>query len=706
MKAHLLFCLLITAGAAAELAALTVTVKTVGPDQGQAQVTAVVRRADGGVDPRVLRLAVNATTVVEDLGGGTWEIGVTSDTLWAAPVFASASDSVMLQLWSRGSISGKLGGRAPSTGEFIVSFSPATDAPGPTGMVVCPFVSGDWHCSLPAGKLDLRFSLTGFATEFRWAVMVANGTDVGQLALTPGSSVFGKVQLPRPSKGEALKDVEVSASPINVSPAFGKVPRYTTGPDPRGFFQIRGLPPGSYGLYARTKTLSSEKRKVEIIEQTNASLRSPLVLAMPARVLVRITPPLDLHRRQWQVTLLKRGDADDHLDVVDRSLASRTGEWSQNRLLPGDYRMMIQEEDGSEWKSESLILSPDDGDRLIEVVLTSQQVRGTVTLGDRPIAAATINFGGENGPGLITDERGRFEGEVPPIADEISMLLVTSSAPDIKRMLRLKGERSPDGDLQFDIVLPATVIAGRTVNEDGSIEPDAIVTLQSREHDEFFEQMFTDENGAFQFEGFEPGGYSLQADAFEKASAVLDVEVGGDAAASVNLILRPQEQVRGLISMRGVPIVGADVYALPRDTNTSILPKGRSDATGRFFLALPPGTKLYDAIVFPRGFSITAARIVREPKRKDLRVEVGQDGGSLTVDAPDDQEMLLLVHAAGEFSLQWVAEKAGGTVTSGGGRRRLTVPNLESGPYSVCRKKKCESVYVPRFASASLTLGE
>lgn len=694
---------------ARDLSAFTVAVTAAGMKQAPSVVTAKMRRVDGEQMPAAdLQLAVGTPTEV-DLSDGTWEITVTSPGLWAAPVYATGSQAVTLQVWPRGVITGTLGGKSPASGDLVVNFVPTQSTENevrPAGTTMCGFLNREWSCLLPTGEHDLRFSLTGFATEFRWGVKVGEETAValGQLDFTPGSSVFGKVQLRNVAMSEILRSAEVSLTPANTDPSLGNVRQYTTRPDGGGFFQIRGLAPGEYSLRAWTKDLISETRTVQVIAQTNASLKEPLLLAKPSRISITITPPLDENRRPWQVELLRMQHGANHMDVMDRSLASAKGAWSQHRVLPGDYLLTIGQQDGSEWRTEELTVRSEDGDLPIEIILKSERVAGRVTLGDRPVAAR-VRFGGEHGPGLVADEDGRFEGTIPtpPKEGEIT-LLVTSETPDIQRTLVLKGDRSPDGALYFDIQLPATTIIGRTINEDGSSEPSAVVTLRSKD-DRVFEQMFSNEDGSFQFAGFDPGLYALQADAFQKLSAVVYVEARSDGSSSTDLVLRAHEQVRGQVSMRGAPVAGAVIHALPRNVKTSFGLTETSDAAGRFVLKLPPGTITYDVIAFPRGFYVTAARITRDPKQY-LGVEVGQDGGTLHIDAPEDEVLLLLVHAGGEFSLPWVARESGGVVSGENGRRRLTIPNLESGNYSVCRKQKCTSVYVPRFATASVTVAD
>lgn len=671
-------------------------------------VTVTMRRVDGDAPVRVLDVPVGKTTVLDDLAEGTWEIRTTSDLYWSAPAYTTAAGAVTLQLWSLGSVSGKLSGRAPGSGILLLHFAPPTSARegGPTGVIECPFSGADWTCPVPFGEFDLRFDLAGFATAFRWGVKVDGAVKLAELALTPGSSVSGRVVILR-SKSEneiGLHDVVVAAVAENVDPTRGPVRNYAASPDARGFFQIRGLPPGRYRLHARSKNHISDARSVEIIQLTNATLNAPLLLAKPTAVAVKITPPLDLREhKRWQVELVKIGDRSDRAEIIDQSLASTSGAWSI-KLSPGSYALTIEEQDGSHWKEETFVIEAGDAQLPIDVLVTGERVSGTVTLGDKPIAA-TIRLQDEHGPALVADEQGRFEGVFPLLHTDDVHLFVTSTTPDVKRDLMIKGKRSPDDGLYFDITIPATVMSGRTINEDGSPEPSAIVTLQSKDNDDplAFEQMFSGSDGTFQFEGFAPGIYALKADGFLKSSEVVDFDATTDASsAPVDLVLRAEETVAGVVTMNGMAVAGAKVYAFPRDSQVPLLHPVTTDSAGRFLVTLPHGTKLYDAIVFPRGFYIAMGRITRDPKQKGLTVDVGQDGGALMIEGPDDRELMLLAHAGSQYPAPWVATEGDGTITSADGVRRIVIPNLEPGEYSVCRRGACKSVYVPRFSAASI----
>ncbi|HEV7765406.1 MAG TPA: hypothetical protein VGQ76_10420 [Thermoanaerobaculia bacterium] len=73
---------------------------------------------------------------------------------------------------------------------------------------------------------------------------------IGPLDFTPGSSVFGKVELGGLPASDLLRTAEVPVRRMNVDPARATTRRYTATPDARGFFQVRVLAPGDYALSA------------------------------------------------------------------------------------------------------------------------------------------------------------------------------------------------------------------------------------------------------------------------------------------------------------------------------------------------------------------------------------------------------------------------------------------------------------------------
>lgn len=708
-RSLLLMCLM-AAVMAPGAGALTITT-VVGADAKAAShsphraVVAQLRRVDKDAELRAVELPVGQTTLLQ-LPDGTWEISVGEEksAYWAAPLYVRDSDAVTVHLWPRGAAFGTVGSRAPATGTLVARFDASEDSHSVSGVVECAVADRRWRCSLPVTKLDLRFSLPGYATEFRWKVPVTEqGTDVGTLDLQPGSSVSGRVEVLARGTESVPNGVTISVGPADGNARLKKR-AYSAVSDDRGFFQVRGLLPGRYVLRGDRGAYASDSRFIDIVGLTNASLRTPLVLAKPGRLRVSIRPAVDPDELQWRVVLLKRHDDSDDWDVIDQSLATRTGNWSNQRLLPGAYAVKVQQAGGAEWSREEITVTAGESDRALDITVDMSEVRGSVTLGGRPLAGATVRLGGTKAPAFLTDSKGEFRGQTLRIGEDETAVVVESETPNVRRTVTVRGHRSPEGEHVFDIALPATAIVGRTVNEDGTIEPNAIITLRSAGGDDLFEQMFSGADGMFQFEGFKEGKYALDAVAFQKSSNVVEVDAAADPQ-PIDLVLRSETTVRGRVTMAGVPVIGANVFAFPRDTRTSILPSARSDSAGLFVLSLPPNTNIYDVAVVPRGFYSTVARIVRDPKQKDLIVDVGQDGGALMIEAHDDGSTLVLRHGGGEYSPEWLAQKAGGTVSRGDGRRVVTIPNLESGTYSVCSgTQRCETVHVPRFATATVLL--
>jgi len=661
-------------------------------------VQASARRVDGGVTVPI-RLSADAPTRVE-LPPGLWELAIDSPRFWSAPVYLPASAAeATVKLWPRATVTGHVSPRSPASATLVVRFA-ARNAKGevaePSGTIDCAFRDRAWSCALPASELDLQFGLTGYATEFRWGVKVPAGsvTDAGTLDFAPGSALSGTVEVQKHVRAD-LTAAEVSLSPANVE-GGAALRELTAKPNSRGFFQVRGLAPGQYVVRARAKGLVTQPRPVEIIAGTNAALKAPLILAAPVTLSVSITPPVSPAGQRWQVQLATGIPGSDRGDVLDRSLASPQGTWRARALTPGEYFLQIEQQDGSVWRWERVVVG--DEDLQLDLLATAEKVSGAVFLGDRPLQAA-VQFGDDHGQTLHADEKGEFSGVIPLLTagDEVP-ILVSAETPDVRRTVRMKGTVKADGGLRFDIHLPATTIVGQTVNTDGSPEPFAGLTVRS-DSDQVVQQLTSHEDGSFQIYGFEPGTYRLQADNFRKRSSVVTVEAAETSdPVPVQVVLTSDEEVRGEIAMGAARVAGASVYALPVNTTTAYVPHATSDAAGRFVILLPPGTETYDMVVVPRGFSVTCARIRREPG-KIVHVEVTQAPGTLTADIPEGG-IPLLVHDGAELSLPWMAIRSGGTTEPSDKRQRLTVANLEAGTYAVCTGGKCVSVYVPPFSSA------
>lgn len=644
---------------------------------GAADAVVLMRRVDADEPSRTVSIRATAPTEVDV--SGSWEITVVSDTLWAAPVYAAASDPVTITVHPRAEITGYVK-RGPAAGEVALHFSSETLSANS----MCEIRERRFRCSVPAGTFDVSLFLSGFATEFRWGVTAP--ADLKEIDFVPGSSLSGYVE---GARGDSVKVVVAQQAKT-----------FTSKPNARGFFQVKGLTPGEFTVRASAKDLISEVRTVQIVGYTNATLKEPLVVAKPATITVTTMPQLDPRNQPWRVALWQSRQGERWLDSITSSNALPEGEWSARGIAPGDYVVTIQQQDGSEWKSERIAIAAEDVS--VRMLVAGEPVTGTVTLGDRPIAA-TLRFGGEQGQAILAGEDGTFSGVIAPREDADAPSVIDISAEDanLYRTLKLKGTVGSDGVRRFEIRLPATVVSGMVRNADGSPADGAIVSLNAEDGGEFT-QTFAREDGTFDFTGFEPGVYNVAAQSFRERSDLVQVEVTDTPHDDLVLVLEPETAIRGRIVMGTIPVTNATVYGISRNVPMQFGGRGRSDLAGKFTLHLPPGTETYDIAVIPRGFYVSIGRM---PVAHDkiVRAEIAQDGGALTVDAPAGQYVRLL-HAGAEFSMEMLAREADGTIEKSADAQKLGIPNLEPGMYSVCGEKKCVSAYVPRWGSAAVSL--
>jgi len=695
----LIWCFAILITVASPLGAATVTVVGAA-DIAPGTVNASLRRIDASTANRDVSLAPG-TPVDLAISEGVWELTVTSQEYWAAPLIVTAASSDVLRLWQRTAVTGTFG-EAPRPAQLRLRFASAVGGGGePEGSTTCQTSGKSWTCPVPAAPLDLQFGLDGFATEFRWNVNAEAGstTRVGRLDFTPGASVAGRLELGGREKG-AVEKMEVSLSAANPGPT-DKVRRLLARPNARGFFQFKGVPAGRYVVRGAGGGFVTPSRVIDVVAGLNAVMREPLVAATPRRVSVVIFPMVDVDGQPWLVDLSSRGGAaSSAVTLVTQGPASRAGEWSASSVTPGDYVLAVRRSNGSVWKSEELTMPADD--LTLPVLVDIQRVEGTVTLGDRPIAADLQFEGGET---IAADERGKFKGSVAKLPDGKAEVLVTYDTPQISRHVEVEGVLNGEGRTVFDIHLPNTTIMGRTIDPEGSPVPFAILNIRS-ETAKLVEQPASDEDGRFQIGGLEPGTYKIQAEAFNKTSDVVDVAASDSVTpAEIDLVLRDQEEVRGEVMMGSLRIPSAEIFALPRNVATSFVPAGKADANGRFVLHLPPGTETYDVLVASPGFANVSGRIVRNPKQI-LHVETVQTGGSLSVRMPATASPVIVRREGGEFQLSWLAWKLGATQSEEGEFKRITLPNLEPGRYEVCLDGRCVPAFVPPLASATVSVGQ
>lgn len=672
-----------SAAAAAFLLVASAHAQTIAVSaRGSAHVdtaTLTARRLDAEAQLQHRTIAVPSDEELA-LGAGTWEVRASAQDVWSAPAYVRNGERARIDLWPLAEIHGTSIG----VKSLRVRFS-ALDEGAPSGDEACTIDGDAWRCAIPAaGRYDLTFASHGFAPEFRWNESITTSRDLGRIEFTKGASLSGRLEFARGVRAE------VAGSDISLAAASGGAPRNAKA-NARGFFQFRGVPAGEYVVRAAKNGLTSRAETVRIIDGAAAELNAPLLLDRSKQLSVSLLPLLDPSGAPWRVALYAVNGS--RVEPVTES-ASADGKWLQRALVAGEYRLEIRTSGGGVWDTRNVTIAGDDV--ALAIGVAPQHVSGIVKLGERPIAA-TLTFGGEGGVELRSGDDGRFAGSVPPPeqGDEWS-IAIESSSPDIHRVVRTR---------DLSLVLPATTLLGRVRNEDGSAAQNAILAIRRVDDAIPIEQAFADSDGHFQLAGFAPGRYDITAEAFQRTSDVVHVDLQADVdPAQLEIVVRNDVAVRGRIVIGDTPIAGARIVAFPRDSRTTFLPEAMSNGDGRFELALPPNTGTYDLFAAHPAFDIISARLTPQ-REKLLLITTQQSGGMLVVDAPAS-ELVRLEHDGAELPMRWAAENSGGSASVNDKRQHIEMRRLEAGHYAACVRDRCVAGFVPPFGTLTLSVAD
>ena len=667
--------------AAAHAAQITATI-AVPTEPGEVLVRA--HRLDGRADDVEQRIQVPGVNTLQ-LHEGVWELRLDNGNFWAPLVYARDSDSVTLPVWPAVPLRGTANGLT----KLAVSFTPV-DHGGAAGQTECSMDDIAWICMIPPGHYDLRFSTPGSAPEFRWNV-TAPGKSGAPLQFVRGASLSGRL--------EAVRGARISLDGLEVL-LSGAQQRYTAKSNAKGFFQFKGLPAGQYSVRAQQEGLATAARPVTIFEASAVELNAPLLLDRPKRLTVTIAPTLDPELKPWRVSVWAYGEGHRGLTGVSESAATPTGEWSLSGLIAGDYEVQIARANGGVWKSVDVTIG--DTDVALPQTVFGESIRGVITLGERPLVAK-LSFGGENGATLISDDNGHFEGEIPPDKSDERAIYVDAEAARVARTIRAKLDRTESGT-RIVIKLPATLLTGRVIGAGGAPRRDALITV-SGDGPGAVHQLFSESDGSFQLTGMDAGEYRVRAEDRDERSEPVTVRLADDdSPAEVELVLKNSVIVEGVVRSAVTPVVLADVYGIPRDTPfPPLLPQAKTNEGGRFELKLPPRTMIVDLVMIHPAFDIVMTRLAGQIDSV-RHIVATQLGGTLTVDAPTPQDILLR-HGGGECWLSWLAHvaRANAVVESS----RIVLQRLEPGEYSVCsaRINECAHGYLPPYGALTLRIG-
>lgn len=650
-----------------------------------------------------VEMRVPGTALLDLAPALDWTLRAESPSCWAPPArleaFAAAS-AVDMKFWRRATLTGALAfpdaTRPPETVAMRLRAAPSSGQAMDVTQS-CAVSGGKWRCDVPAMALDLRLHASGFVPHYAWDVRPVAGEsrDLGTFRLVRGASVSGWVVAPAGGRGvatvELLPDAIASDDPDRGRAAMRTAMASTTE---RGFFQISGVPRGTYTVRARRKGWSPSRAvPVRLEEAEEVGVDPPLELLPLATLDLTIDPGLDPEGEPWTVTLSRAVPLSHAYAVVIKEAATPGGLWISRDLEADVYQLSVSDARGSVFDRRQLDLAA-QGAGTIAIRIERVAVRGTVTAGEEPLAATLSFTSGEARVRMQANEEGKFEGVLPDegkweveVRPAEAWMVIRHGMVDVQRR-----DGAPAAELSIE--LPDGRIRGSVVDEDGKPVRARVKVRRKRGVDVYTE---TDGRGEFRFLALQPGPAVIEAEAADGVSAFMSHEVASSTLQPpLRIVVERSRPVRGrLVTRAGHPVPGAVVhyYVPPFFRRVEAV----SGPDGQFSFAVAKQVARVDLVIFAPRFPTKIASV---PAGGNGPVDIGMDASAgfvkvLVRSAPpwpfirrDDSGFVsvgALVHAADP-----VAMPHGLTGYGFGGE-------LESGNYTVCPAPAMSDRCITRF---------
>lgn len=260
-------------------------------------------------------------------------------------------------------------------------------------------------------------------------------------------------------------------------------------------------------------------------------------------------------------------------------------------------------------------------------------VKGTLHLGDEPLAATL--WLGRNGGRLRfdSDERGRFTGVLPGEGEWVPWI----ESEEVKAALEPVEIRAPEGqdEAKVDLVVPDTTLTGRVVGEDGRPVFAAQVVVDHLEKGKGGSRLKSVEDGRFTVRGLLPGPVSVHASQGDdlKSDYIESAVPKEGERPDLRLVLRRQRTFQGRVVSATGGVPGAVVTAwTPFGGNvTASMAQSVTGPDGRFEVALPPDTDLLNLLVMPPGHALRLTTVLA-PQGQSVEIPVDRQGGTLVLE--------------------------------------------------------------------------
>ncbi len=654
-----------------------------------------------------------------DLGDGVWRVQASAPGYWSqeaeVTVAGQTPGDVKLALWPAASLLGEIaaaGGESLPTSLDVrliaVSVSGGERAdlqgsamqpePSPShARLSCQISEGTWSCVGPAGLFDVRLEAAGFAPRYEWGVSLkaSESTDVGRTELRRAASVFGRAvrkdgaDPPGPCRATLQPDDQRrgGAEP-DAESATADEASLSVSLNPRGYFQLVGMQPGSHVLSIECQAASGI-RELHVQADGETRIDPPLQLEEQT-IEIAVTPKIDPAGQPWRLTV--DATAPRLRRIADKAATSADGHWMRRGMMAGAYRVVVSSAGGTSWLQRDFNLRAGGGP--LSLHLASANVAGRVTLGTQPVRARLLFFNQAGGEPvtLNSDEDGRFKGMLPiaPDARETTWI-VDAHVAQPASVRRIAGVDVPTlaGGAWLDLSLPTIAVRGTVHSEEG--QPQRGIQVSFEGSSGFRTTTSTDDVGRFEMPVLSPGRYTAVADSPEGASDRTPFEVTDGSESELSLTIHPSMRIPFYVVSNQGPVSDATVQVwiapgVPRAF-------ARTDQDGRFEVKLPAGTTEVGLTVGAPGYALKLIRVPvsteSDPSQKANTITLGTSTGTLVLNlqpqktTSDTSAALYLIHngaiqdartVAGWGSDQAVASDAGPAVADA----------IEPGAYALC----------------------
>lgn len=562
---------------------------------------------------------------------------------------------------------------------------------------------GEFTCAVPAVARHFVMRVPEMVPHYLWDLELTPGRtrNLGTIPFRQGASFTAYLarhiaqQLDTPARARLLRPVPAVASETT---ARLSVPAAEGTFDRRGFVQLGGVPAGIYVLEVSAKGFAPVSiGPLEIYEGKESSFRKAIELVPPVQVSITVDPPHDGENRPWKIRWEQIGEfAPDgsgrtlHTDAQGRAVVA-----DQPRGLFG---MQVLDANGNPlWRRDIRV---DDQDVSIPVTLDLHALRGTVILGETPLAA-TLSFGTANSAvhaQATSDTEGRFEVQLPRRREW--PVEIVDRSQSIHSIVNVQVE---DGE-ELEIRLPDTSISGRVVDADGQRLSRG--TVVARVSGRALSTGLSPE-GEFRLRGLPEGSVHLvAANSQNESSAPVALQIARNTPLrDIELRILKTRRFAGVVVSSGQPVVGAHVSVAP------LLPRG-----GRVVEAVTDGAGKFDVAVADR--SVRLLVVIGAPNRtlqtfdvpvtEELRYDVAPRGGTVVLRfAADPDAPFMLTRDGVEVPLpsllSWIIAH-GAPIED---ERNLRVMDLAPGQYRACgRSGQCVDGVLAPGATIELRVPE